>query len=685
MSGISIPISGDLDGFQASIQELTADIRKLTGTINSTFKPAAAAGDQATKSTQKLGQAAQKSRKSFVGWSKDITGIGANLAEMGAGVMQIRRLRGAASGVGKAFRAIRKSPALKKIAIAAVGAAAAIGGIVVAFKTVKAGFRGLLGVGKRVFRGLKSAAGAAVRGIKGVFGGLKRLLIGGGPIGKLLRLAGVAGGLTLLTTQLKGAFDTARGFEDLQVRMEQFTGSASEAERLMKNLTEFSTATPFETKDLLEAAEALQSAGIRDNVEGITKDLAGVSKSGGDLKEMADALAKGFTLGKFQTEGLQKFMNRGINLMPELEAVTGKTGDALRKAIEKGLDFKLVTEAIGRLTQEGGQFFGLLERQSRTTTGLISTLKSAWDEFRRAFMQPILDAVKPVLDAAIQKVNALRERAAAFGREMRDAMAAMFVLARDGRTMELLSSGFRVAVSGAMDLLMRGLRSAVAFFATALPPVFDMALAKFKDPAFWQGLGEIFQGLGHQITSAIKTAFGNEKGAEMHRKLGEKFVELGGERITGAGEGHDVAEVLGKSFTEGFAAAVKAGTGPSSKGYRDALANFRELMRSVSKTVDELLGDAGIKPPSGGGGGDTGGGDDDDEEERKRVGRASFIRGRLARVGGGGFGAMIVPALDPVVREQKQTNRRLDKTNKNLQAVNTSVREAGGRRDYGFA
>ena len=201
------------------------------------------------------------------------------------------------------------------------------------------------------------------------------------------------------------AISSATNIEDLNIDMETFLGSTQRARDLIAELTQFSVSTPFETDDLLQTSRILAGSGIQEGLAGIVKELGAVSSNGQQLRELGDALAKGFAKGKFQTEELNKFLERGINLMPALEEATGLTGEALTKAIQSGLDFDTVTAAIRSLSAEGGQFFGLLERRSRSTSGLISTLSGAWDNLLQKLGTPINDAIKPGLTLLIDGIN----------------------------------------------------------------------------------------------------------------------------------------------------------------------------------------------------------------------------------------------------------------------------------------
>lgn len=223
-------------------------------------------------------------------------------------------------------------------------------------------------------------------------------------VGGVVTAAAAFGAAGLVKSSLK----IAANFEQISVTMANFVGGAENAAEILAEVSEFSTVTPFETTGLQETVNLLLGAGIAaDDAVDVMKELAAVSKNTGQVGELGDALAKGFAKGKFQTEELNKFLERGINLMPELAKVTGKTGVELQKSIQAGLKFEDVRKAIAAMSAEGGLFFGMLEEQSTTTTGLVSTLSSNWDEFRTKLGGPINDQLKPLLDFAIKKMQEL--------------------------------------------------------------------------------------------------------------------------------------------------------------------------------------------------------------------------------------------------------------------------------------
>jgi len=167
--------------------------------------------------------------------------------------------------------------------------------------------------------------------------------------------AGIAAAGVAVSKLVKAGSGMAAQYETIRLTMGAYLKDLGQADTILDQIAKFSVVTPFETTGLQDATNTLLGAGIAgEEVVGVLKEISAVSKTTGQVGELADALSKGFAKGKFQTEELNKFLERGINLMPELERVTGKSGEALQKAIQKGLKFEDVRTAIANLSREGG-------------------------------------------------------------------------------------------------------------------------------------------------------------------------------------------------------------------------------------------------------------------------------------------------------------------------------------------
>lgn len=223
--------------------------------------------------------------------------------------------------------------------------------------------------------------------------------------------------LSGMFANLKGALTAAGNIELIRSNYIQFCGDVEKADALIEKLRGKAIKSPYETNDLLKSGNALLSAGVEaERVYDIVSSLAAVSSgSGQTLNELALSMAKGFAKGKFQTEQVGAFADRGINIMKALAVVTGKTGNELNKAIEKGLRFDQVAQAVASLSQEGGQFFGLMEKQGAEWIGLVSTMMGAIDELKISFATPIKDALKPYIKQINDLIGTLIPKAAEMG------------------------------------------------------------------------------------------------------------------------------------------------------------------------------------------------------------------------------------------------------------------------------
>ena len=616
--GFDIPIGGDLSGFNQTISELMAVIGKLGDQIAAAMSQsnAALAGAQAhfgklttgahgtaTATTAASSSVARLTTHlvaaakigGSVGYTLNGIASGARVASTATklltGIDLVTKLQGwinNAGGVRAAFAkipaamgAILKNPAFQKIAAGAAVAVVGILAIRTAWRTAAGAAHILSDSAHRVFHGMVAAARATASTISSIFHSI------GSMPGKLLSLPGLplagllsAGAATaLLVAELKGASADASVFEDMQVSVERFTGSVSVAKDLLAELSKFSLNTDFATSAVQLTAKGLLGDGVTEDVAQITKDLAAISSSGEQLQSFGDDLGKSFAKGKFQAADLQKFTQKGINLLPVLQSQLGLSGDAFEEAVRKGLTFQQVTTAIHAMSQEGGQFYGLLEKRSMTLSGLVTRLSSAWTQVRIAFGQPLNDAIKPILELALTNFKALQEQATKWGEKLGEAISVVFEAFKSGEIIALLKAGVNVAFQGGIDLFMRGLAGATAFLAKALPPIFEVALAKLSDPNFWKGIGFMLQGAAASFGATMQRALGREDLAKSLRRQSYLQNQAG-------------TQFIGEAGGKDFGATLKKVIGEAGAASRDA---FKSMPKSGDLTkaqsaFDQLVG-----------------------------------------------------------------------------------------------
>lgn len=175
-----------------------------------------------------------------------------------------------------------------------------------------------------------------------------------------------------------GAVAQSAKFEQLGVSLEVLTGSAARGQKLLKELTKFAAETPFQLEGIVESAKTLLAFGIEtDNISDTLRRLGDLAAgTGKPLSEFALIFGKIKAKGKITGEELQQLAEKGINLREALGKKFNMNALQVEKAISKGqVTFEHVRDVIVQMTSEGGRFFDMMAKQSRTTSGLWSTLK----------------------------------------------------------------------------------------------------------------------------------------------------------------------------------------------------------------------------------------------------------------------------------------------------------------------
>lgn len=188
-----------------------------------------------------------------------------------------------------------------------------------------------------------------------------------------------------LVTLQKFASDVIRvrgEFQKTQVAFETMLGSKEKADSLMAQMVETAAKTPFDLQGVADGAKQLLAYGteakdVNDTLIRLGNIASGLSIPLGDMVYLYGTTQ---TQGRLFTQDVRQFMGRGIPLVKELASMLGKTEQEINKMVTAGqIGFPEVEKVIKKMTDEGGQFYNLMEKQSQTLSGQISNLGDAWD------------------------------------------------------------------------------------------------------------------------------------------------------------------------------------------------------------------------------------------------------------------------------------------------------------------
>lgn len=242
-------------------------------------------------------------------------------------------------------------------------------------------------------------------GLSGALGSL------GGSLGSLGRLAsGAAAGFALLKLKDYGqyALQTSAAFEQLAISFRVMTGSAQTGQELTDAIIELGAKTPMTAQQLSKAAQLLLSFG--ESAENIIPDLQLLGDiTGGEanrFQQLALVFAQVGANGKLMGQDLIQMVNAGFNPLQIMSQTTGKSMGELRKEMEEGrISFQMVAQAMKDAASEGGRYFGLMEQQSQSLNGRLSTLGDTWEQVAKS----IGDAFAPAAKAAVNALISLGE------------------------------------------------------------------------------------------------------------------------------------------------------------------------------------------------------------------------------------------------------------------------------------
>lgn len=171
-------------------------------------------------------------------------------------------------------------------------------------------------------------------------------------------------------------------FQQLEIAFETMLGDGSKAHTLMLQMIDTAAKTPFDLLGVAEGAKQLMAYGVSAEKVNDTLVRLGNIASGLSIPLNDIVYLYGTTMvqGRLYAQDVLQFTGRGIPLVKELAEKYHKTTDEINAMVSAGkVGFKDVEEVLNKMTNAGGQFYNLMEKQSASLTGQIANLEDAWD------------------------------------------------------------------------------------------------------------------------------------------------------------------------------------------------------------------------------------------------------------------------------------------------------------------
>lgn len=171
-------------------------------------------------------------------------------------------------------------------------------------------------------------------------------------------------------------------FQQLEVAFTTLLQSKEKADALMAQMVDLAAKTPFNLQGVADGARQLLAYGfaaedITDTLTRLGNVAAGL---GLPLERLTYLYGTTAVQGRLYARDMLQFTSSGIPVLQEMAKMYGVTTEEINKMVSAGkIGFEDVKKVIENMTNAGGQFYNLMENQSKTITGLISNLGDAID------------------------------------------------------------------------------------------------------------------------------------------------------------------------------------------------------------------------------------------------------------------------------------------------------------------
>lgn len=220
-------------------------------------------------------------------------------------------------------------------------------------------------------------------------------------------------GITAAATKMGLGYNAMR--ERVLRSFETFTGSAERAKKLWKDVTDFTATTPFELPGTVESTQKLLAFGFElEKVPRLLRGLGDAVSGLGGSQELFNRLILAIgqirAKGKASGEELRQLAEAGI---PAYEILAKKIGVEIPEAMEmvrKGaISSDEAIEALMAGMEE--RFRGMTQIQSRTFTGLTTTLRDNVRSFLGRVTKPLFDRAKAQMASIVDGLDGERMQA----------------------------------------------------------------------------------------------------------------------------------------------------------------------------------------------------------------------------------------------------------------------------------
>ena len=172
-------------------------------------------------------------------------------------------------------------------------------------------------------------------------------------------------------------------FQKTEIAFGTMLKSTDKAKELMGQMVELAAKTPFSLQDVSAGAKQLLAFQVPANevVDTLTRMGNIAAGLGVPLSRINLVYGQVMAKGKLMGDDLRQFTEAGIPMVAELAKKFNTSTAEITKMVTAGkIGFKDVQDVLFSMTNEGGMFFNLMEKQSKSLSGQMSNLGDSFDQ-----------------------------------------------------------------------------------------------------------------------------------------------------------------------------------------------------------------------------------------------------------------------------------------------------------------
>ena len=203
-------------------------------------------------------------------------------------------------------------------------------------------------------------------------------------------------------------FQVRSEMQALETSFEVLVGNKDKATALFSEIKEFAVSTPMDMPQLAKGAQTLLSFGIaQEKVMPLLRQIGDISKGNAEnFNGLVLAYAQMSSAGKLMGQDLMQMIGRGFNPLNEIARTTGKSLAQVKEEMTAGkLTVEDVQKAFETATSAGGQFNGMLAKQSQTLGGALSNLRGAITDMQNELGEGLQGTFATAIDLATTLVK----------------------------------------------------------------------------------------------------------------------------------------------------------------------------------------------------------------------------------------------------------------------------------------